>query len=177
MTGFRLGYGAAPRELAAAMDVVQSHSTSNAASVSQYAGLAALTERAASERAVEVMRRAFRVRRDRLVAGLGGLPGVSSPTPDGAFYVFSDVRGAAARVHDAAAPAVAPDEGGLAAAPGGAGSAEDFCAHLLARHGLALVPGGAFGFEGHVRWSFAAPDEEIEEGVARFREAVLAREG
>jgi aspartate aminotransferase len=168
MTGWRLGYGAAPREVARAMDVVQSHCTSNASSVSQYAGLAALTEREASERAIQTMRRAFHARRDRLVAGLAGLPGVDCVTPAGAFDVWCDVRGAAARA----------GSGSMEAAPGGhtVGLADDFCARLLERQALALVPGGAFGMDGHVRWSFAAAEEVIDEGVARFREAVLARE-
>jgi aspartate aminotransferase len=164
MTGWRLGYGAAPREVTRAMDVVQSHSTSNASSVSQYAGLAALTERAASERAIQAMRRAFHARRDRLVAGLDGLPGVAWLPPAGAFYLWSDVRGAAARGR----------HGSPGASPGdSAGLSDEFCARLLERQALALVSGGAFGMDGHVRWSFAAADEVIDEGVARFREAVL----
>jgi aspartate aminotransferase len=168
MTGWRLGYGAAPREVVRALDVVQSHSTSNASSVSQYAGLAALTEREASERAVEAMRRAFHARRDRMVAALAGLPGVAGVPPAGAFYLWSDVSEAATRLCDGVE---------RAAHPGGRpGLSDDFCARLLERHGLALVPGSAFGLEGHVRWSFAASEDEIDEGVARFREALGARE-
>jgi len=154
MTGWRLGYGAAPREVVAAMEVVQSHSTSNSSSISQYAGLAALTQRAESERSLESMRATFRQRRDRLLVGLEGLAGVANPVPEGAFYLFSDVRGLHGRK--------------------GIGGAEDFCTYLLEGYGLALVPGTAFGAEGHVRWSFAASESELEEGVARFRAAVLA---
>ena len=149
MTGWRLGYAAGPRAAIAAMEVLQSHSTSNASSVSQHAALAALVERAASERALAGMRAAFRERRDRLVAGLAGLAGVATAVPQGAFYVWSDVRG-------------------LLAARGVPGS-DALCERLLAERGLALVAGSAFGAEGHVRWSFAASLEEIEEGLSRFR--------
>jgi aspartate aminotransferase len=164
MTGWRLGYGAAPREVVRAMDVVQSHSTSNASSVSQYAGLAALTERAASERSIAAMREAFRARRARLLAGLEGLPGVRSVPPAGAFYVWSDVSEAAPRLLGSG-----PDGDGRPRP----GLADEICVELLERRGLALVPGGAFGGEGHVRWSFAASEEEIDEGIDRFRKAVL----
>ncbi len=164
MTGWRLGYGAAPREVVQAMDVVQSHSTSNASSVSQYAGLAALTERAASERSIAAMREAFRARRARLLAGLEGLPGVRSVPPAGAFYVWSDVSETAPRLLGGGGPA-----GDGRPRPG---LADEICGELLERRGLALVPGGAFGGEGHVRWSFAASEEEIDEGLDRFRKAV-----
>lgn len=150
MTGWRLGYGAAPRHVADAIGVVQSHTTSNASSISQYAGLAALTERQTTEGAVRAMREEFRRRRDLLLSGLQGLAGVESVVPEGAFYVFTDLGEVAA----------------------GAGGSEAFCARLLERQALALVPGSAFGMERHVRWSFAASQEDIEEGVRRFRAAV-----
>ncbi|MFN2433458.1 MAG: pyridoxal phosphate-dependent aminotransferase [Gemmatimonadota bacterium] len=157
MTGWRIGYGAAPREVTAAMEVVQSHSSSNASSIGQYAALAALEREEESDAAVEDMRRAFERRRDRLLAGLEGLPGVRNLVPHGVFYVFTDVR-----EH-------------LASRDGG--SSEDFCAALLRDHALALVPGSAFGMEGHVRWSFAASEAELDEGIARFRAAVLGAGG
>jgi aspartate aminotransferase len=124
--------------------------------VSQHAALAALVEREASDAAVAAMREEFRRRRDRLVEGLAGLPGVRSPVPDGAFYVFSDLR----ELLGGDAP----------------GAADAFCERLLREHALALVPGGAFGAEGRVRWSFAASDRELAEGVERFRRAVLGGE-
>jgi aspartate aminotransferase len=156
MTGWRIGYAAAPPAVAAALETVQSHSTSNCSSVSQHAALAALVEREASDAAVAAMREEFRRRRDRLVEGLAGLPGVRSPVPDGAFYVFSDLR----ELLGGDAP----------------GAADAFCERLLREHALALVPGGAFGAEGRVRWSFAASDRELAEGVERFRRAVLGGE-
>ena len=205
MTGWRLGYGAAPREVIAAMDVIQSHTTSCASSVSQHAGLAALTQREASEQAIGAMRAAFRRRRDQLLDGLAGIPGVVNVRPEGAFYLLSDISGLCGRPATdgdgdpaseigeprGGASALRTGErhgpgGGMAAAPAvasaatadveiGPGRAFDgadaFCTHLLERHGLALVPGTAFGVEGCVRWSFAAADSEIEEGVTRFRAA------
>lgn len=153
MTGWRVGYGAAPREAIEAMEVVQSHSTSCACSVSQHAALAALTEHDASERAVGAMREAFRRRRDRLVQGLAGVPGVVNSVPAGAFYLLSDIAGVL--------------EGRM-----GVGGADEFCERLLEDQALALVPGTAFGADGHVRWSFAASEAEIDDGVGRFRAAV-----
>jgi aspartate aminotransferase len=125
--------------------------------VSQHAALAALVQREASEAAVTAMRDEFRRRRDRLVEGLDGIPGVVSTVPDGAFYVFTDLR----EILGGEAP----------------GAADAFCERLLREHALALVPGGAFGAEGRVRWSFAASDRELREGVERFRRAVLGPEG
>ncbi|MBA2565335.1 MAG: pyridoxal phosphate-dependent aminotransferase, partial [Gemmatimonadetes bacterium] len=121
MTGWRIGYGAAPRAAIEAMEIVQSHCSSNASSVGQAAALAALTEREASRRAVTSMRSAFERRRGRLVAGLDGLEGVANRPPDGAFYLFSDVRG------------VLDSRG----AGSSASSADDFCDWLLREHGLA----------------------------------------
>jgi aspartate aminotransferase len=157
MTGWRIGYAAAPPAVAQALETVQSHSTSNCSSVSQHAALAALVQREASEAAVTAMRDEFRRRRDRLVEGLDGIPGVVSTVPDGAFYVFTDLR----EILGGEAP----------------GAADAFCERLLREHALALVPGGAFGAEGRVRWSFAASDRELREGVERFRRAVLGPEG
>jgi aspartate aminotransferase len=103
------------------------------------------------------MREEFRRRRDRLIGGLADVPGVASAVPDGAFYVFSDLR----ELLGGESP----------------GAADAFCERLLREHALALVPGGAFGAEGRVRWSFAASDLELAEGVERFRRAVLGWEG
>lgn len=148
MTGWRIGYAGGPRPVIAAMNALQSQSTSNASSVSQYAALAALTQHDETARFTEQARRAYRARRDRIVAGLNAL-GLPTPTPQGAFYVMANTT----RIHS--------DE--LEAAR-----------RLLDEARVAVVPGTDFAAPGQVRLSYATSMERIEEVLRRIGAVVGA---
>jgi len=156
MTGWRIGWAVAPRAVAHAMGALQSHTTSNAATVSQHAALAALSDRAAADASIAHMVGEFERRRDAALAMLAGEPGIGVIPPDGAFYLFLDVSATRgdSRV--------------------GAGSA--FAQHLLERHDVAVVPGAAFYTPDWVRLSYAAPLDQVVTGVQRtvaaFREMI-----
>jgi aspartate aminotransferase len=146
MTGWRVGWAIASRAAAQAMTAFQSHTTSNAASVSQHAALAALTQREEADRAVAAMVERFRARRDAAMRALAAAPSLEYVRPDGAFYLYLDVSA-------------------IPASDGNAGSA--FAKHLLEAHDVAVVPGSAFLTPGWVRLSYAAPDEQVARGVER----------
>jgi aspartate aminotransferase len=148
MTGWRLGWVAAPRQVISAIASYQSHSTSNASSISQAAALAALSDRESSEASIAEMLAHYAHRREVMVGGLSAMPGVRCLMPEGAFYAF---------------PEVAP----LYARRGTPGSGP-FCQRLLEEAHVAAVPGDAFGEEGCVRLSFATGVERIAEGLRRF---------
>ena len=139
MTGWRIGWAVAPRAVAAAMTAFQSHTTSNAATVSQHAALAALTETALAESAISSMVAKFQERRDAAVAVLAAA-GVPHVRPDGAFYLYVDVG----------------EDG------------DAFAKRLLDSQGVAVVPGSAFLTPNWVRVSYAAPLEIVVEGVRRL---------
>jgi aspartate aminotransferase len=141
MTGWRIGYLAAPEPLARLAARIQSQSTSCASSISQYAALAALElDRAA----VEPMRAEFHRRRDLVLARARECPGLSVVPPAGAFYLWIDVSATGLR------PSA-------------------FCDRLLEEEAVALVPGEAFGSDRHVRLSFAASGETLERAFERIR--------
>lgn len=149
MTGWRLGYAAGPAWLISAMKKLQSQSTSNPAAVSQAAAKTALE---GDQTCVREMRAAFRSRRDRFVAALNEVPGVSCALPAGAFYAFADCRDAIdARGLD----------GDLA-----------FAEWLLEEPGLAAVPGTAFGMPGFVRFSYACDQATLDDAAGRLRHAL-----
>jgi len=150
MTGWRLGWGVGPKAVIAAMSAYQSHSTSNASSISQEAALAALTEVERADESVRKMLAEYAVRRDRIVSALNAVGGVRCPPPDGAFYAFADVSALYPRA-------------------GVSGSVE-FSKLLLERAAVATIPGAAFGEDRYIRFSFAAAREEIEKGVRLFQE-------
>jgi aspartate aminotransferase len=150
MTGWRLGWALAPRELVSAMASYQSHSTSNASSISQEAARAALSEVVLSEASVAEMLSHYGRRREVMLRGLKALPGVECVEPEGAFYVF-------------------PRLASLYAVKKVRGSVE-FCRRLLNEALVAAVPGEAFGMDSCVRFSFATPLERIEEGLRRLAE-------
>lgn len=154
MTGWRLGWAIAPREVISAMIALQSQTTSNATTVSQHAALAALSDATRADADVRRMRADFRTRRDaaRTIVIEAAIPHVP---PDGAFYLFLDVNGAAATTAG----------GGAIEAGGGGGTG--FARRLLDRHGVATVPGEAFGAPGWLRISYAAPMDDVVEGVRR----------
>lgn len=152
MTGWRIGWSIAPRELARACDTVQGQSTTNPSAVAQYAALAALT---GPQDEVLAMRAAFQGRRDAMVQGLNAIPGVRCRTPEGAFYAFADCSGLYGI--DFRGP-IASDS--------------DVAFFLLDRAHVAAVPGGPFGAPGYVRFSYAASEERIRAGLARIRDAI-----
>ena len=147
MTGWRIGWAIAPQAVAKAMTDLQSHTTSNASTPSQYAALAALTERDAAEESITAMVRAFRARRDALITMLKeeGAPPYIHPT--GAFYFFLDVS---------------------AIPKGGDDAGTAFAATMLEEHGVAIVPGTAFGTPGWVRLSYAAKESDVLEAMRRI---------
>jgi len=144
MTGWRVGYALAPQPLIAAMTKLQSQSTSNPTSIAQYAALAAMTGPMDS---VPVMLAEYARRRERIVAGLRAIRGVTCTEPAGAFYVFPNVAGCFTKEMSSAA-AVA--------------------SQLLEREHVALVPGEGFGAPGFVRLSYATSMDRIDEGLRRM---------
>jgi aspartate aminotransferase len=148
MTGWRLGWAVGPAKLVAAITSYQSHTTSNASSISQAAALEALSDVEATAAAVEMMLARYAERRRLMVEGLSAIPGVRCRSPEGAFYAFADVSAFYAR-------------------KGVSGSAA-FCDLLLSQAHVAAVPGDAFGDDACVRFSFAADEARVREGVRRF---------
>jgi aspartate aminotransferase len=155
MTGWRLGYAAGDRDVIAAAARLQSHSTSNPASMCQAAGVAALE---GGEDEVAAMRAEFGKRRDRIVELLGAIDGVECPRPAGAFYVFPDVSAHYGRTIRGTEVT---------------GSVSFAQAALDLAH-VALVPGAGFGADACVRLSYATSMERIEEGARRLAR-LLAR--
>lgn len=156
MTGWRLGYLAAPKAITKAAAKVQSQFTSAPSSISQKAGVAAL------EMGLEPVREmvaAFRERRDFLLERLGALDGVRCPKPGGAFYLFPDVS------------AYLGTE-----APGGEAieTSDDLCFYLLEEHHVALVPGGAFGAPKGLRLSYAAAMDDLRTAMERVEAGLAA---
>jgi aspartate aminotransferase len=146
MTGWRIGWTVAPRAVSAAMGALQSHTTSNAAAVSQHAAVEALTNVDAAEKAITSMVAEFQARRDAVVSEARKAPGLKFVYPDGAFYLYANV----------------------ATKNGGDGTA--FAAALLEKHDIAIVPGSAFFTPDWVRLSYAAPKEHVITGVQRLVE-------
>ncbi len=148
MTGWRIGYAAAPLPVAKAMSNFQDQVTSNANSIAQKAAVAAL---ALEPGVVESMRAEYETRRDLVLRQLRAIPNVTAPTPGGAFYVMPD----------------------LSAYLGGRIS--DDCAmaeYLLEEARVATVPGSVFEGLGHVRLSYAASRENLQNGIQRIAEAL-----
>src|SRR5690606_4321843 len=141
MTGWRIGASYAPAHLTTGMAALQTHTTTGPNHPAQWAAVTAYSE-AKVEQEVQRMVAAFHRRRDRLVARFRAeAPGVEFVEPHGAFYLFFRVDGL-----DTGAPTT--------------GSA--FCEGLINAHGVALVPGSAFGDDRWVRLSYAASDKEID---------------
>ncbi len=158
MTGWRIGYGAGPRPLIAAMAVVQSQSTSCPSSVSQAAAVEALT---GPQAIVAERTAAFQARRDLVVDGLNAIPGLSCRRPEGAFYTFADCSGVLGR-----------------RAPSGERIATDvdFCRYLMDAVDVAVVPGTFFGLAPFFRISYATGEAELREALVRIARACAALE-
>ncbi|MCH8950960.1 MAG: pyridoxal phosphate-dependent aminotransferase [Proteobacteria bacterium] len=151
MTGWRIGYGAGPVELIAAMRKVQSQSTSNPCSISQWAAVEALN---GPQDYIAVSRAAFQRRRDLVVSMLNQANGLQCQTPEGAFYVYPSIKDCIGK-----------------ATPGGTVIADDevFCTELLEAEGVAAVFGAAFGLSPNFRVSYATSDALLEQACQRIQ--------
>jgi aspartate aminotransferase len=146
MTGWRFGYLATPDiKLAKALTKLQGQVTSNINSITQYAAIPALEGDADAD--IEMMRVEFEKRKNIVVKSFNDIKGLSTTDPDGAFYVFVNIK------------EVSNDS-------------VKFCSDLLEQKGVALVPGLAFGTEGYIRFSFATDLATIQEGIKRIKEFV-----
>lgn len=156
MTGWRIGYVAADRELIRAMSSLQSHSTSNPASMAQMAGIAALD---GTQEPVDKMVAAFAERRDAMLERLKALPGVTCSRPSGAFYLFPNFRAwlgkevAGRRIE----------------------TVDDLCEVFLDEGQVAAVPGTGFGAPENIRFSYSIGLKRIHEGMDRIER--LLRQG
>jgi aspartate aminotransferase len=150
MTGWRIGYAAGPVEAIRAMKKIQSQSTSNPTSISQYAAEAALN---GPQDCIETMLVEFKKRHDYVVARLNTLPGVECLETDGTFYVF-------------------PSVSGLIKAIDGVKDDLQLAEYLIEHAGVALVPGSAFGLSGHVRLSIATSMDNLQNALDRIERLV-----
>ncbi len=150
MTGWRIGFAAGPEELIAGMRKIQSQSTSNPCTISQWAAVEALNgphDFIAENNAVFVRRR------DLVVAALNSVPGITCPVPDGAFYVYPSIKGLIGRT-SAGGTRIDTDE--------------DFATALLEETGVAVVFGAAFGVSPNFRVSYATDDAALSEACRRI---------
>ena len=146
MTGWRIGYAGGPEPLIAAMRKIQSQSTSNPTSISQWASTAALT---GGNDCIAPMLSAFKERHDFVVEELNKMKGVSCIAADGTFYAFPSVQAAID-------------------ANNGISNDVEFSSWVLDKAGVAIVPGSAFGTEGHVRLSFATSMDNLQQSMQRM---------
>ena len=144
MTGWRVGYAAAPLEILEAMAKIQGHSTSNVCTFAQYGAIAALES---SQECVQEMLRAFSERRSYMYRAINDIPSLSCPKPDGAFYLFVDISKTGKK-------------------------SLEFCEELLEEKQVAAIPGVAFGMDNCIRFSYATDINTIKEGVKRLSEFV-----
>jgi len=149
MTGWRIGYCITNPELSKKIAEFQSHATGNPTSIAQKAALAAL--KAGPEIARE-MKEEYRKRRDFVLESLADLPGFSCSRPDGAFYIFPNVRPCMEQV--------------------GIETSEEFAKFLIQEARVATVPGSAFGMEGYIRISYATSMETLKEAFVRIKSAI-----
>jgi aspartate aminotransferase len=146
MTGWRLGYALGPAPVIAAMSKLQSQCTSNPTSIVQKAAVAALQ---GPQECVAEMRAEYVRLRDRCVAGLRSIPGITCTMPEGAFYAYPNVSAFIGR--------------------GGTKSASDIGGKLLREAHVATVPGEGFGTSEHIRVSYATSVKELDRGIERMR--------
>ena len=150
MTGWRLGWMVGPQDAMKAAANLQSHLSSNVSNISQRAGIAALN---GPQDAAIAMRDAFDRRRQVIVAELNTIPGIVTPTPQGAFYVYPDVTGLLGRTWGGVTPTTSLELADL----------------ILDQAEVAVVPGEAFGPSGYLRFSYALGDAALLEGVQRLQ--------
>jgi len=151
MTGWRIGYAGGPEQLIGAMRKIQSQSTSNPCSISQWAAVEALN---GPQDFIAENRKTFERRRDLVVSMLNQASGIECPVPEGAFYVYPSIRGCIGRT-----------------APSGKQIAtdEEFCTELLEAEGVAAVFGAAFGTSPNFRVSYATSDAALTEACERIQ--------
>ena len=153
MTGWRIGFTASNADLAKAMSNIQSHATSNPNSIAQYASVEALS---GDQSSVAAMREEYIKRRDYMVERINSIDGVSCLKPNGAFYIFMNVR-----------ELLGKELYGKVF-----NSASELCADILDRALVALVPSEGFGIDGYVRLSYATSMETIKEGLDRIEKYI-----
>jgi len=149
MTGWRIGFAVAPVPVIDKLSIFLQDSITNVAAFIQKAAYCALT---GPQDWVHKKHALLKQKRDRMVAGLNTVPGVSCDTPDGAFYAFADIRGT-----------------GL--------TSQEYTDQLVEKAGVAVVAGTAFGSqgEGFIRVTYACADEDIDEGIRRMKEIALSK--
>ncbi|MCK4889206.1 MAG: pyridoxal phosphate-dependent aminotransferase [Candidatus Aminicenantes bacterium] len=147
MTGWRLGYGIMPEALADKVGLLMTHSVGCTASFTQIAGIEAL---AGPQEQVEEVKNTFKKRRDIIVDGLNDIPGITCLRPDGAFYVFPNIKSFGQ-------------------------SSEKIADYLLSEAGVALLPGTSFGEngEGYLRLCYATSIKEIEEALSKIKDTII----
>jgi aspartate aminotransferase len=150
MTGWRLGWMIAPDDAAKAAGNLQSHLTSNVSNISQRAAIAAIT---GDQEPIQKMLAAFDRRRKLAVSELNKIPGMMTPNPDGAFYVYPDVSGLLGKTW--AGKQIT--------------SSLELADMILEQAEVALVPGEAFGPSGYLRMSYALSDDQLLEGIHRMQ--------
>ena len=155
MTGWRIGYAAGPAYIIKAMEILQSQSTSNATSISQYAAEAALS---GSQDCIKPMVAAFKERHTYVVERFNAMPGLSCLMAGGAFYAFPDARVAIANLYKLGKITAATDMA--------------FAEYLLESFDVAVVPGSAFGAEGYFRISFATSMDNLRNALDRIEKAL-----
>lgn len=156
MTGWRIGYVAAPQIIANACNTVQGQYTSGAGSISQMAALEAIKTDPAQSPDIKMMVNAFKERRDLVIELLNDIPGMITNKPSGAFYVFPDIRYYYGK-----------SDGSVTIR-----NSTDLCLYLLDKALVALVPGEAFGSPECIRISYATSKEQIAEAVKRLKPAL-----
>ncbi len=149
MTGWRIGFAAANKDIAKIMSNIQSHAASNPNSIAQAATIAALE---GPQDEVEEMRKVFSERREHMVKRINSIEGVSCLMPQGAFYVMMNVSKLFGKTFYGKTIQ----------------TSDDFAELLLEHAKVALVPGSGFGAEGYVRWSYATSIENINKGLDRL---------
>jgi aspartate aminotransferase len=156
MTGWRIGYAAGPKELIGAMRKIQSQSTSNPCSISQWAAVEALN---GPQDYIATNNETFKRRRDLVVSMLNAIDGIDCPVPEGAFYVYPSIAGLIGKT-----------------TPGGVliDTDETFAKALLEDKGVAVVFGGAFGLSPCFRVSYATSDENLKKACTRIAEFCAA---
>ena len=152
MTGWRIGFGLGPAPVMAAINKLQSHSTSNPTSIAQKAAVEALQ---GPQDSVGIMLAEFRQRRDFVIGRLRQIPGVTVNVPQGAFYAYPNI--------------------GVALGKNGIHTSMQFAEQLLDKAHVALVPGEAFGTDNHVRISYATSMEELTRGLDRLHKFIAGQ--
>lgn len=155
MTGWRIGYAAAPKEIAKGIVSLQGHMTSNSTSFVQLAAIEALQS---CDDSVEMMRKVFMDRRDYLYEKLCQIPGVTCVKPGGAFYLMPDISAYFGKKYG----------------DNEIKTSEDFCNYILEQGKVAVVPGSAFGMPDTVRFAYTESMERLKEGLERFENALKA---